>query len=272
MLPHRTMLANLDGASQPRRRLNGDDVAVSWLPLYHDMGLIGLFTLPMVSGIDLVLASPQDFMASPARWLEWISAFGGTCTAGPELLLRARGARPAARRRTSTCRAGGSRSTARSRSTRRPCATSARRGARVRHVDRRRVPRVRHGRAGDRRHVPRSRAAACASTRSTPACVESDRYAAPVADEDAEGARRLRLARPSRSPDSRSASPIPETGSTMTRARSRRTRDPRHVGHARLLQAPEATDGDVPRRVAAHRRPRLPRRRRTRRCAAASRT
>jgi fatty-acyl-CoA synthase len=82
MLPHRTMLANLDGAAAAAQ-LSDDDVAVSWLPLYHDMGLVGLFTLPMVRGIDLVLASPQDFMAAPARWLEWISAYGGTCTAGP---------------------------------------------------------------------------------------------------------------------------------------------------------------------------------------------
>lgn len=82
MLPHRTILANLDGAASALR-LTPDDVAVSWLPLYHDMGLIGLFTLPMVQGLDLVLASPQDFMASPARWVEWISRFGGTCTAGP---------------------------------------------------------------------------------------------------------------------------------------------------------------------------------------------
>ena len=82
MLPHRTVLANLDGASSAAR-ITGDDVAVSWLPLYHDMGLIGLFTLPLVNGIDLVLASPQDFMASPARWLDWISRFGGTATAGP---------------------------------------------------------------------------------------------------------------------------------------------------------------------------------------------
>jgi fatty-acyl-CoA synthase len=82
MLPHRTMLANLDGAAAAAQ-LTDADVAVSWLPLYHDMGLVGLFTLPMVQGIDLVLASPQDFMAAPARWLEWISAFGGTCSAGP---------------------------------------------------------------------------------------------------------------------------------------------------------------------------------------------
>ncbi len=82
MLPHRTVLANLDGAASALS-LTTDDVAVSWLPLYHDMGLIGLFTLPLIQGLDLVLASPQDFMASPARWVEWISRFGGTCTAGP---------------------------------------------------------------------------------------------------------------------------------------------------------------------------------------------
>ncbi|MEY2397593.1 MAG: fatty-acyl-CoA synthase [Actinomycetota bacterium] len=96
MLPHRTVLANLDGATTALR-LTPDDVAVSWLPLYHDMGLIGLFTLPMVNGLDLVLASPQDFMAAPARWLEWISRFGGTATAGPNFsyALAARGLRRA---------------------------------------------------------------------------------------------------------------------------------------------------------------------------------
>ncbi|MFV0257226.1 MAG: AMP-binding protein, partial [Acidimicrobiales bacterium] len=59
------------------------DVAVSWLPLYHDMGLVGFCILPMTTGLDLVLGAPQDFMASPARWMEWISTYGGTATAGP---------------------------------------------------------------------------------------------------------------------------------------------------------------------------------------------
>ncbi len=56
---------------------------VSWLPLYHDMGLVGFCILPMSSGMDLVLGAPQDFLASPARWMEWISEYGGTATAGP---------------------------------------------------------------------------------------------------------------------------------------------------------------------------------------------
>ena len=83
MLPHRVILANLDGVAEAARMVVDEDVLVSWLPLYHDMGLIGLMTLSMINGCDLVLGAPQDFMGAPARWLQWISDFGGTATAGP---------------------------------------------------------------------------------------------------------------------------------------------------------------------------------------------
>jgi fatty-acyl-CoA synthase len=83
MLPHRVILANLDGAAAAAELDPDDDVLVSWLPLYHDMGLIGCLTLPMVTGTDLVLGAPQDFMGAPARWMQWMSDFGGTATAGP---------------------------------------------------------------------------------------------------------------------------------------------------------------------------------------------
>jgi fatty-acyl-CoA synthase len=82
-LPHRTILANLDAAAIASSLDPDDDVLVSWLPIYHDMGLIGMLTLPMISGTDLALAAPQDFLASPGRWMEWISEYGGTATAGP---------------------------------------------------------------------------------------------------------------------------------------------------------------------------------------------
>lgn len=82
MLPHRCVTANLDGIVAAAG-LTSDDVGVSWLPLYHDMGLIGLLAAPMTIGMDLALAAPQDFLAAPARWMEWMDRFGGTATAGP---------------------------------------------------------------------------------------------------------------------------------------------------------------------------------------------
>jgi fatty-acyl-CoA synthase len=83
MLPDRVLRANLDAIAEAAALDVDDDVLVSWLPLYHDMGLVGMLTLPMSTGTDLVLGAPQDFTARPARWLEWLSTYGGTATAGP---------------------------------------------------------------------------------------------------------------------------------------------------------------------------------------------
>jgi fatty-acyl-CoA synthase len=47
------------------------------------MGLVGFCMLPMSSGTDLVLGAPQDFLGAPVRWLQWLTEFGGTATAGP---------------------------------------------------------------------------------------------------------------------------------------------------------------------------------------------
>jgi len=83
MLPDRVLRANLDAIAESASLDVDDDVLVSWLPLYHDMGLVGLLTLPMSTGTALVLGAPQDFTARPARWMEWLSDYGGTATAGP---------------------------------------------------------------------------------------------------------------------------------------------------------------------------------------------
>jgi fatty-acyl-CoA synthase len=82
MLPDRCIGANID-AIVTGAAITPTDRAVSWLPLYHDMGLIGLLLTPMLQGFELVLGAPQDFLARPARWLEWMSEFRGTITAGP---------------------------------------------------------------------------------------------------------------------------------------------------------------------------------------------
>lgn len=82
MLPHENISNNLDGAWSAAE-LSHDDCIVSWLPLYHDMGLIGLLTIPMTLGTSLVQGAPQDFLARPIRWMRWMSQFGGTASAGP---------------------------------------------------------------------------------------------------------------------------------------------------------------------------------------------
>ncbi|TMM15275.1 MAG: fatty acyl-AMP ligase [Actinobacteria bacterium] len=83
MLPHAQIGANIDAIAEAARLDVEGDVIVSWLPLYHDMGLIGLLMTPMTTGTDLVLGAPQDFMAAPGRWMQWMSDFGGTVTCGP---------------------------------------------------------------------------------------------------------------------------------------------------------------------------------------------
>lgn len=83
MLPHRTVGANLDAIALATSLDPDDDCLVSWLPLYHDMGLVGLFSLALTTGTPLVLGAPTDFMAGPSRWMEWMSTYGGTATAGP---------------------------------------------------------------------------------------------------------------------------------------------------------------------------------------------
>jgi fatty-acyl-CoA synthase len=82
MIPDRVLRANIDACCEAAL-LGVGEVMVSWLPLYHDMGLVGFLSLPMTKGVHLVQAAPQDFLAKPAHWMQWISDWGGTATAGP---------------------------------------------------------------------------------------------------------------------------------------------------------------------------------------------
>ena len=83
MIPDRVLGANLHALVTAGEVVPDTDVVVSWLPLYHDMGLVGTLSTPMVYGIDLVQAAPQDFLAHPGNWMNWLSQYGGTMTAGP---------------------------------------------------------------------------------------------------------------------------------------------------------------------------------------------
>lgn len=59
------------------------DIGASWLPPYHDMGLIGGIIGPLFRGIPIYLLSPFTFLKRPQRWLQVISQYGVTCTGGP---------------------------------------------------------------------------------------------------------------------------------------------------------------------------------------------
>ncbi|MCX7940059.1 MAG: AMP-binding protein [Thermoflexales bacterium] len=76
-LAHRAVFNQLD-AYAPTLALNTDDVIVSWLPLYHDMGLIAAFVMPILRRVPLVLMSPFDWVRAPARLLHAITRYRGT--------------------------------------------------------------------------------------------------------------------------------------------------------------------------------------------------
>jgi 1-acyl-sn-glycerol-3-phosphate acyltransferase len=82
VLTHANILASLR-SMRVALDVGPDDVFVSWLPLYHDMGLIGAWLGSLVVGSPLVLMSPLAFLARPERWLQAIHRFGGTISGGP---------------------------------------------------------------------------------------------------------------------------------------------------------------------------------------------
>ncbi|MEM7353412.1 MAG: fatty acyl-AMP ligase [Acidobacteriota bacterium] len=90
-LTHANLIANIHAigeAVQVRR----DDVVISWLPLYHDMGLIGCWLFALCHGLEMVCFSPLDFLRRPKRWLEAMGTYRGSLSPAPnfayELCLR----------------------------------------------------------------------------------------------------------------------------------------------------------------------------------------
>jgi len=82
MIPDRVLSANVDACLEAAQIEQGETM-MSWLPLYHDMGLVGFLAIPMTKGVNLVQAAPQDFLAHPGNWMQWLSDYGCTATAGP---------------------------------------------------------------------------------------------------------------------------------------------------------------------------------------------
>lgn len=76
-LSHRAVFNQLEHYARAIR-LTQDDVIVSWLPLYHDMGLIASFLMPILCRVPLVLMSPFDWVRAPHRLLQAVTRYGGT--------------------------------------------------------------------------------------------------------------------------------------------------------------------------------------------------
>lgn len=82
LLTHRAVLNNLR-AIRDGLGLEAGDVSVNWLPLYHDMGLVGAFLLPVLCGLPAVLIPTMDFLREPALWLWAIHRYRGTLSWAP---------------------------------------------------------------------------------------------------------------------------------------------------------------------------------------------
>jgi acyl-CoA synthetase (AMP-forming)/AMP-acid ligase II len=76
-LSHQSVFNQLEAYSQSLS-VNEDDVVVSWLPLYHDMGLIAGFIMPILSGVPLVLMSPFDWVRAPYKLMHSVTTYSAT--------------------------------------------------------------------------------------------------------------------------------------------------------------------------------------------------
>ncbi|MBE0695675.1 MAG: AMP-binding protein, partial [Anaerolineaceae bacterium] len=76
-ITHRALMNQLESYCTAIRLVESD-VIISWLPLYHDMGLIAGFLLPFLKGIPLVLLSPFDWVKAPVRLLQAVTRYQGT--------------------------------------------------------------------------------------------------------------------------------------------------------------------------------------------------
>ncbi|SIT01212.1 TauD/TfdA family dioxygenase [Achromobacter sp. MFA1 R4] len=87
MVTHANLMAN-ERSIQSGMLTRREDTFVSWLPLYHDMGLIGALLQPVYVGCRVVLMTPKYFLERPLRWLDAISTYRATVSGGPDFAYR----------------------------------------------------------------------------------------------------------------------------------------------------------------------------------------
>jgi fatty-acyl-CoA synthase len=82
-ITHRNLYSNAEAMFIGAEYEVDKDVMVSWLPLFHDMGMIGFLTVPMYFGAELVKVTPMDFLRDTLLWAKLIDKYKGTMTAAP---------------------------------------------------------------------------------------------------------------------------------------------------------------------------------------------
>src|SRR5277367_3271743 len=82
-ITHRNFVANAEAMFIGAKYQVDTDVMISWLPLFHDMGMIGFLTVPMYFGAELVKVTPMDFLRDTLLWAKLIDKYKGTMTAAP---------------------------------------------------------------------------------------------------------------------------------------------------------------------------------------------
>ncbi len=87
MVTHRNLMTNLQSLRRAMT-VSAESTLVSWLPLFHDLGLIAFVFQPLHAGCSVTLMSPAAFIRKPVRWLRAITRYGGTVSAGPDFSYR----------------------------------------------------------------------------------------------------------------------------------------------------------------------------------------
>jgi len=83
VITHRNIYSNAEAMFVGAQYDVDNDVMVSWLPCFHDMGMIGFLTVPMYFGAELVKVTPMDFLRDTLLWARLIDKYKGTMTAAP---------------------------------------------------------------------------------------------------------------------------------------------------------------------------------------------
>ncbi|HVQ83256.1 MAG TPA: fatty acyl-AMP ligase, partial [Mycobacterium sp.] len=82
-ITHRNIYSNAEAMFIGAQYDVDNDVMVSWLPCFHDMGMVGFLTIPMYFGAELVKVTPMDFLRDTLLWAKLIDKYKGTMTAAP---------------------------------------------------------------------------------------------------------------------------------------------------------------------------------------------